>query len=1161
MFVLSQGFAAMAPSFLDRTRRTTKSVSQRRRTFLGIENLEERTVLAGNVTASVTGGYLYLFGDAGDNQISVTRNGSAGVTIASLDGTTKINGSTSLQLGSVTNGIIAITGNGDDVLEIKGSSTAVFRTFGSTSINTGNGDDIVRFTNYSTANLSVATGAGEDQLYADLDPALNLSGGGLRVAGAAVISMGTEDDIVSIRNSVFGSNLVLDASLGNDSVDIRNTSFVRLANLYGSLGTDTLNSVGNTFRYAPYISGFEIRTSVAGPLAANDSVTVAEGGTATISVLTNDTATSGTIDASTVTIVQQPTRGTATVNANGTITYQNSGTEFAVDSFTYTVRDSQGNISNAATVAIVVTPVNDLPVATSDSFTVAENSTTTLNLGVNDIDAEGRLSLNSLVIVQQPTNGTVTLGTNGRVTYTQNGAEVTSDSFTYTIADLDGGVSLPVIVNLTITPVNDAPVVGTIAAVTTNEDTATGNIAVNVSDAETAAANLTVTAVSSNPTLVPNANIVVGGSGSARTLVITPATNASGTATITVSVSDGTLTSTQTFLLTVNAVNDAPTIVPVADITINEDTASSAFTINVGDIETPNNLTVTATSSVSGVVAPAGVSISGSGATRTVVVTPVANAAGSADITLTVSDGTNSVTDIFTVTVNPVNDLPTVSTVADITAAVGTAIAPVNVTVGDVETLSNVTVTATSSNQALIANSGLQVSGTGSARVVTITPVAGASGTANITLTVNDGAGGTVTEVFQVTLNAAPTISAIADVTINEDANTGSIAFTINDAETAVGSLQVSATSSNTALVPLSGIQLSGTTGSRTVIVTPVANASGSSTITLTVRDANGLTATESFVVNVMAQNDLPTLSAVANVNVNEDATIAPISVSVGDIETSLAALNISATSSNQLVVTDSGISITGTGASRSVVITPIANASGTTNITLTLVDTDGGVVTRTFTLNVAAVNDAPVAASLAVPVLEGGTVDIDLGAAATDVDGTINLNSIVITQQPVRGSVTVNADGTVTYTHNDSETTTDSFKYTIKDNLGLVSAAGTVNLTVTPVNDAPVVPFRMVNLLSNASLTINLLANVTDPDGPSTPTISGLLDAQSGLSYRGDYGQISVNANGTLTYSIDPTAIDELLSGDIVTELIGFEVTDGIDTTVSAIQVDLQIV
>ena len=86
-----------------------------------------------------------------------------------------------------------------------------------------------------------------------------------------------------------------------------------------------------------------------------------------------------------------------------------------------------------------------------------------------------------------------------------------------------------------------------------------------------------MTGSSSNTTLVPTANIVFGGSGASRTVTVTPAANQSGTATITVTVTDGSAARRATrFVLTVTAVNDAPTITDITDQTTNEDTATGA---------------------------------------------------------------------------------------------------------------------------------------------------------------------------------------------------------------------------------------------------------------------------------------------------------------------------------------------------------------------------------------------------------------------------------------------------------------------------------------------------------------------------------------------------------------------------------------------------------
>jgi hypothetical protein len=108
---------------------------------------------------------------------------------------------------------------------------------------------------------------------------------------------------------------------------------------------------------------------------------------------------------------------------------------------------------------------------------------------------------------------------------------------------------------------NSAPVISGISNRVINEDTSTGPIPFTIADRETAAASLLLSASSSDPTLLPVTNIVFGGSGANRTVTLAPLTNASGSALVTIRVSDGSLTTNRTFSLTVTPVNDAPNFV------------------------------------------------------------------------------------------------------------------------------------------------------------------------------------------------------------------------------------------------------------------------------------------------------------------------------------------------------------------------------------------------------------------------------------------------------------------------------------------------------------------------------------------------------------------------------------------------------------------------
>src|SRR5207249_3912679 len=222
---------------------------------------------------------------------------------------------------------------------------------------------------------------------------------------------------------------------------------------------------------------------------------------------------------------------------------------------------------------------------------------------------------------------------------------------------------------------NTAPTISSIAAQVTNEDTPSSTIGFTVGDAETPAANLTVSGSSSIQTLVPNANIVFGGTGANRTVTLTPARSEERRVGKTLTVSDGQLSTSTGFQLTVNATNSAPTITSIPTQMSNEGTAVSTIDFTVGDAETPAaNLTVSGSSSVQTLVPNANIVFGGTDANRTVTLTPAANQFGTATITLTVSDGQLSTSTGFQLTVNSVNDAPTITGIGNQTTTAGTAV-------------------------------------------------------------------------------------------------------------------------------------------------------------------------------------------------------------------------------------------------------------------------------------------------------------------------------------------------------------------------------------------------------------------------------------------------------------------------------------------------------
>jgi hypothetical protein len=229
-------------------------------------------------------------------------------------------------------------------------------------------------------------------------------------------------------------------------------------------------------------------------------------------------------------------------------------------------------------------------------------------------------------------------------------------------------------------------------------------------------------------------------------------------------------------------------------------------------------------------------------------------------------------------------------------------------------------------------------------------------------------------EVSYSVPGSPPTISNIADQTINEDSSTSALPFQVADQETPVNSLRLSASSSNPALVPISSIVFGGSGTNRTVRVTPALNQSGTAILTVTVTDGGGAMASDSFTLAVQAVNDAPVISAIGNQTVAQDTPTPALPFQVTDPETPAASLTLSANSSNLALVPLSGIAFGGSGTNRTVRVTPATNQSGTTVITVTVADANGGTARTSFILTVQAVTNHPPVIS-AIPdqiVLQG---------------------------------------------------------------------------------------------------------------------------------------------------------------------------------------------
>jgi VCBS repeat-containing protein len=275
------------------------------------------------------------------------------------------------------------------------------------------------------------------------------------------------------------------------------------------------------------------------PVAVNDTATTPEDTPIDIDVLANDSDPDG--DPLTIIAVTDGSIGTVTIsNASCCVTYTPNPDANGLDQFTYTITDGNGVTSTAtATVDVTVTAVNDAPVAQDDAYTTDEDVALTVPApGVlgNDSDVEG----DALTAVLQtgPTSGALTLNQDGSFDYTPNADFNGSDSFTY-VAN-DGALnSNPATVSITVNPVNDAPVI-TSTPVEEASVNAEYQYQVTAMDAEGDAITF---ALDAGP-----AGMAMDAAG---LVTWTPTLFDLGDHTVTVSASDGSLTGTQSYTLTV----------------------------------------------------------------------------------------------------------------------------------------------------------------------------------------------------------------------------------------------------------------------------------------------------------------------------------------------------------------------------------------------------------------------------------------------------------------------------------------------------------------------------------------------------------------------------------------------------------------------------------
>jgi len=1035
-----------------------------RRKFLHLEELESRRVLAGNVSASVSDGNLSIAGDDASNQILVTRNADLSVTITSLDGTT-INGQAGpITLANARDDLAVNMAGGDDVIRFAGSVDLLFRMYGNANIVLGSGNDELGMSNFSVwRDLAVNAGSGNDRIIGTRDyiGGSPSAGWGLRVGETTVINTEDGNDEVRLKDGEFMNVFTVNTGSNDDLLSICQSRFRDALVLSGGVGGDDLYSNGNTFEGRVSMSGWELADNTScgppinpgptpsnqAPVAANDAATLLEGANSVINVAANDSDADGNLNLGSIQIMQLPTNGTVSVNANGTVTYTHNGSDTTGDSFSYRISDSQGAVSNVASVTLTITPVNDTnlpPVANADTATLSQAGSTVINVASNDTDPEGALNPASIVITQQPTGGTVTVNANGTVTYNHSGGSGTSDTFQYTIRDAAGNVSNAAQVTLTVTPVGGNPVAANDSATVNEGGTQIITVAANDSD-PAGTLDLASIVITQQPTF---GTLTVNNNGT-----VTYLHNGSETTTdsfrYTIKDTQGNTSNAALVNVTITPVSDTPTAVNDA-ATVAE---AGSVTINVATNDTDAEGQIDLTSIV----------ITQQPTRGTVTVNPNGTVVYQ-------HNGSETTSDSFSYTIEDAQ--------------------------GNVSNAATVNITVTPVTEAPLA--------------VNDTATVNEGGTQTINLAANDSDAEGTLDLTSIVITQQPTSGTL---TVNSD---GTVTYVHNGSETTTDSFRYTiedagGTASNEATVNLTITPVSDT---------PVANAD-----TATVNEG------ESVVVD-LAGND----------------TDAEGTLNLTTIDITQDPLN------GTITVNQNGT------------VTYTHDGSETTSDTFryTIKDAQGNTSAEgTVTVTITPVSDDPVAVADNGAVDEGGSQTIDVAANDTDAEGQLNDTSTAIVQQPANGTATVNPDGTVTYVHNGSETTTDSFTYTIADAQGNISNAATVSIAVSLLN-SPVATDDTASVTENTSTpaTGNVLTNDTDADGPSPLAVSavGGSAASVGTNVPGTYGTFNIAADGTFTYTLDE-ADPDLATLDDLEELIdsiAYSVSDGADEDTAQLTVTI---
>lgn len=528
--------------------------------------------------------------------------------------------------------------------------------------------------------------------------------------------------------------------------------------------------------------------------------------------------------------------------------------------------------------------------------------------------------------------------------------------------------------------------------------------------------------------------------------------------------------------------------------------------------------------------------------------------------TVTDADGSTD-TATLTLTITGTNDAPV--------AVADSASTPINSALSNINVKGNDTDVDNSNAQLTVSNPVLATPGQGTVSVnpdgtLNFTPTPGVTGPVSISYTLTDPSGASSVGTLTVNVGANTPPTAVADTaTINEDSASVSGDVTPGtagqdsdpDAGTTLTVVGVAAGTPASASGNV-GTAVNGTYGSVVIAAngsytyTPGANAqtlaagqTGTDIFTYTISDGNGGSVSTTLTLSVQGANDVPTIGGALTGTVTEDgSTSATGTLTISDVDTgqsSFVAQNATAGTYGSFSVTSAGVwSYTLNNSAANV--QALGQGAAPTE-TFVITSADG--TTRSIVVTINGSNDAPIAVADTNSIAEGTTSaasivtgdvtpgtagqdrDVDTGAsftvtgvaAGTPASAAGNVATAV---NGTYGTVSIAADGSYTYTLDNSRVATnslaagqvasDTFSYTITDNNGATTTT-TLSISITGTNDAPIAQPASQTVAEGSQLSGQVVGTDVDNNAVLSYALNGTTPA--GLVFNPD-GSYSFDAN-----------------------------------------------